>query len=85
MFSCPGTVERALDTVRLLVKSRVTAPVVLHRRLALEVIVWKPALHNVDQDVHLVDVPIDISQLFIFQEPLVEAGEDVNSDMVFRD
>lgn len=42
-------------------------------------------LHNVDQDVHPVDVPIDNSGMFIFQEQLVGAAKNVRPDMAFRD
>lgn len=66
VLSWLGTDVGAFAAVRLAVKSRKTDHVVLRKRFAFCVVCFKPALHNVDQDVHLVPVPVANSRMFIF-------------------
>lgn len=74
-----------LAAVRMTVKSREIARIALRQRFAFGVVGFKPALDDVDQDAHWLYLPINNSQMVIFQEPLVEAAEDVRPDMVSRD
>lgn len=67
--------ERALVDVRLIVNYRETAGVALRQRFPCGFASYKTDLHNLDQDVHVVYMPIENTRMFIFQGGLVGAGE----------
>lgn len=62
-----------------------TTRVTLRQRYEFGIFGFHSTLHNVDQNDHLVDGPMEYSPMFIFQEPLVSAREHVRPDTVFRD